>query len=85
VARWRRWLEAAVEGPDALWSPDAPEELIDELEERNLITYHMYRREGWAWMDQPPPEEDPEIGVGRRVAWRTPLHREAVRRALAEP
>jgi hypothetical protein len=45
----------------------------------------MYRREGWAWMDQPPPEEDPEIGVGRRVAWRTPLHREAVRRTLAEP
>ncbi len=85
VARWRRWLEAAVEDPDALWSPDAPEELIDELEERNLIIYHMYRREEWAWIDQPPPEKDPEIGVGRRVAWHTPLHREAVRRALAEP
>jgi hypothetical protein len=60
---WRRWLEAAVEDPDALWSPDAPEELIDELEERNLII-HMYRREEWAWIDQPPPEKDPEIGVG---------------------
>jgi hypothetical protein len=45
----------------------------------------MYRREEWAWIDQPPPEKDPEIGVGRRVAWHILLHREAVRRALAEP
>jgi hypothetical protein len=28
VARWRSWLEKAVEDPEALWSPDAPEELI---------------------------------------------------------
>jgi hypothetical protein len=36
------------------------------------------------WVDQPPPERDPELGVGRNVAWQTPIHREAVRRALRE-
>jgi len=25
-----------------------------------------------------------ELGVGKHAAWQTPLHREAVRRALAE-
>ncbi len=84
VARWRRWLELAVEDPDALWSPDAPEELIDVLEERNLIVYHMYNRDQYFWIDQPPPERDPELGIGRRVAWHTPIHREAVRKALQE-
>jgi hypothetical protein len=34
------------------------------------------------WVDEPPLEKDPEIGVGREVAWQTPLHREAVKRAL---
>ena len=84
VARWRRWLERAVEDPDALWSPDAPEGLIDVLEERNLIVYHMYNRNQYFWIDQPPPERDPELGIGRRVAWHTPIHREAVRRTLQE-
>jgi len=84
VARWRRWLELAVEDPDALWSPDAPEGLIDMLEERNLIVYHMYNRDQYFWIDQPPPERDPELGVGRRVAWHTPIHREALRKALQE-
>jgi hypothetical protein len=27
-------------------------------------------------------DKDPEIGVGRHVAWQTSLHREAVRKAL---
>jgi len=36
------------------------------------------------WIDVPPPERDPELGIGRYVAWRTPLHREAVRRAIEE-
>ncbi|GAB6944937.1 hypothetical protein JCM14467A_17190 [Vulcanisaeta sp. JCM 14467] len=34
------------------------------------------------WIDEPPPERDPELGIGRYVAWQTPLHREAVRKAL---
>jgi len=84
VARWRGWLEQAVENPDALWSPEASEELIDALEEKNLIIYNMYERDPYFWVDQPPPERDPELGVGKNVAWQTPIHREAVRRALRD-
>ena len=82
VAKWRPWLEKAVEDPDALWSPDAPRELIDELEARNLIVYFLSKRDPRFWAGEMPPERDPELGIGRRVAWQTPLHREAVRRAL---
>jgi len=84
IAKWRRWLEEAVEDPEALWSPDAPEELIKQLVEKNLIVYNMYDRDPYFWIDQPPPERDPELGIGRNVAWQTPIHREAVRRALEE-
>jgi hypothetical protein len=35
------------------------------------------------WIDT-PPEVDLEIGVGKYVAWQTPVHREAVRRTLLE-
>jgi energy-coupling factor transporter ATP-binding protein EcfA2 len=84
VARWRGWLEQAVENPDTLWSPEATEELIDALEEKNLIIYNMYDRDPYFWIDQPPPERDPELGIGKNAAWQTPLHREAVRRALEE-
>ena len=80
--RWGRWLEAAVEDPEALWEPDAPEELINELVEKNLIVYNMYDRDQFFWVDTPPPERDPELGIGKDVAWQTPIHREAVRRAL---
>jgi hypothetical protein len=31
--------------PDALWTGDVPEELVKELEARNLILYNMYYRE----------------------------------------
>jgi hypothetical protein len=84
IARWRDWLKKTIEDPEALWSPDAPEELIRQLVERNLILYNMYDRDPHFWMDQPPPERDPELGIGRDVAWQTPIHREAVRRALRE-
>jgi len=84
VEKWRRWLEETVEDPDTLWRADAPEELVGELVARNLIVYNVYDREPWLWVDQPPPEKDLELGIGKRVAWQTPLHREAVRRALAE-
>ena len=84
VARWRGWLEQAVENPDALWSPEASEELIDALEEKNPIIYNMYERDPYFWVDQPPPERDPELGIGKNAAWQTPIHREAVRKALRE-
>jgi len=82
--RWKRWLEEAVEDPEVLWAGGTPEELIRELEARNLIVYNMYDRRPSFWIDQPPPEKDPELGIGRNVAWQTPIHREAVRRALRE-
>jgi len=84
IAKWRRWLQEAVEDPETLWSPDAPEKLIKQLVEKNLIVYNMYNRDPYFWIDQPPPEKDPELGIGKNVAWQTPLHREAVRRALEE-
>jgi hypothetical protein len=51
---------------------------------KNLIVYNIYEREQIFWIDQPPPEKDPELGIGKDVAWQTPLHREAVKRALEE-
>jgi hypothetical protein len=84
TAKWRRQLEGALEDPDTLWSPDAPEELIEELVKKNLIVHHLYKREADLWIDQPPPEKDLELGIGRHAAWQTPLHREAVKRALEE-
>jgi hypothetical protein len=44
---------------------------------------HVRQRPSF-WIDQPPPERDPELGIGKNVAWQTPIHREAVRRALRE-
>jgi len=82
IARWRGWLEGAIEDPDALWRPEAPEELVNELIERNLIVYDMYLRRPELWIDDPPLGKAPELGIGENVAWQTPLHREAVRRAL---
>jgi hypothetical protein len=84
VRRWGRWLEVAVEDPETLWTGDVPEELARELEARNLIVYNMYDRDPYFWIDQPPPEKDPELGIGKNAAWQTPIHREAVRRALKE-
>jgi hypothetical protein len=82
VNRWRSILEEAVKDPDTLWRFDAVEEPVKELIERNLIVYFLRDRDPELWVDKPPPEKDPEIGIGRYVAWQTPLHREAVRKAL---
>jgi energy-coupling factor transporter ATP-binding protein EcfA2 len=84
INRWRNWLEEAVRDPDTLWAPDTPQELINELVEKNLIIYNMHSRLEYRWIDTPPPERDLELGIGRYVAWQTPLHREAVRRVLEE-
>jgi len=44
----------------------------------------MYPRKPRHWIDQPPPEKDLELGIGKKAAWHTPIHREAVRWALQE-
>ncbi|WP_101940306.1 hypothetical protein [Vulcanisaeta sp. EB80] len=84
IRKWRAWLEEAVEDPDKLWGRGAPEDLLRWLVGKNLIIYNMHYREQQFWIDEPPPERDQELGVGRYIAWQTPLHREAVRQALRE-
>ncbi|ADM28491.1 ATPase [Ignisphaera aggregans DSM 17230] len=85
LRKWGRHLEEAVADPDYLWSgPDEVESLVNELIERNLIIFHIPPRIQELWIDTPPLEKDIEIGIGRHVAWQSPLHREAVRRALEE-
>ncbi len=79
VRRWDSRLWRAVEDPDYLWEED--EELAKELTERNFVALMNARRRDM-WIDVPPPERDPELGIGRYYAWQTPLHREAVRRVL---
>jgi len=50
----------------------------------NLIVDGIAFRDQYLWIDEPPPEKDLELGIGRHIAWQTPLHREAVRKALVE-
>ena len=82
VDKWRRWLKAIIDDIDAVSNADFPSELREELIARNLIVYNLYERDPVFWIDEHPPRKDLEIGVGREVAWQTPLHREAVKRAL---
>jgi hypothetical protein len=78
--RWSRELREVVEGPDSLSREDFPEELKEELIASNLIVYDMYPREDRFWIDEPPPER---LGARDRgdVAWQSPLHREALKKA----
>jgi len=80
INKWRDWLGEAVRDPDKLWAPDAPQELVNELVEKNLIIYNIHRRLEYRWIDTPPPERDLELGIGKHVAWQTPLYREAVKK-----
>jgi len=79
----REWLRQAVEDPDTLLAREKLP-LIEKLVELNLTVDAITYRDPPLWIDQPPPQKDLEIGVGKRVAWQTPLHREAVRKALKE-
>jgi len=75
-------LTKIVEDPDYLWDkyPET-EALIGDLVEANFII-EVWNHKPYFWIDEPPPEKDPELGIGKFYAWQTPLHREAVRRAL---
>ena len=77
----KMWLLEAVEDPDTLFTRERMP-LLSRLVELNLVVDAVPERERYLWIDEPPPEKDLELGVGRHVAWQTPLHREAVRRAL---
>jgi len=82
-AEERKWLLEAVENPDTLPAKEKLP-LMQKLIELNLIISSITYRDPELWVDQPPPQKDLELGIGKYIAWQTPLHREAVRRALRE-
>lgn len=73
----KKWLIEAVKDPDTLFVRERLE-LLKRLVEINLMIDTLPERTYDEWIDQPPPERELEIGVGRYVAWQTPLYREAV-------
>ncbi|AFA39512.1 Archaeal ATPase [Pyrobaculum oguniense TE7] len=77
----RELLRRAVDDPDVLYTREGIP-LMERLADLNLIVDTLPERDPWFWAGEPPPERDPELGIGRHIAWQTPLHREAVRRAL---
>ncbi|GAB6948065.1 hypothetical protein JCM16161A_21950 [Vulcanisaeta sp. JCM 16161] len=79
----RAWLLEAVEDPDTLFTRERIP-LMDRLVELNLIIDDIPERDEYQWVDEPPPGRDLELGIGKYVAWQSPLHREAVRRTLEE-
>ena len=79
----RAWLWEAIDDPDALFTRERMG-LLGKLTELNLVINDVPERKEFLWIDQPPTERDPELGIGNYVAWQTPLHREAVRRALQD-
>jgi hypothetical protein len=84
IEKWKSWLEEAVKDPDILWRANVPDELVRELIAKNLIVHNMYDRDPWFWIDEPPLEKDLDLGIGKHIAWQTPLHREAVKRAITQ-
>jgi GTPase SAR1 family protein len=82
-AEERKWLLEAVENPDTLPAKEKLP-LMQKLIELNLIISSIIYRDLELWIDQPPPQKDLELGIGKHIAWQTPLHREAVRKALQE-
>ena len=79
----KAWLLEAVENPDTLLTRERIP-LLEKLVQLNLIVDGITYRDPVLWVDEPPPERNLELGIGKHIAWQTPLHREAVRRALEE-
>jgi len=77
----RMWLSEAVNDPDTLFTRERIQ-LLNKLVNLNLAVDAIPGRELNRWIDEPPPEKDLELGIGRHVAWQTPLHREAIKKAL---
>jgi dephospho-CoA kinase len=79
----KRWLYEAIEDPDTLLQRDRIP-LLNKLVELNMIVNGITYRDPELWIDEPPPEKDLELGIGKYIAWQTPLHREAIKKALSE-
>ncbi|MGC9149331.1 MAG: ATP-binding protein, partial [Sulfolobales archaeon] len=58
----RRYLLEAIEDPDTLLSRERIY-LLNELVKMNLVVDNISGRENWYWIDHPPPEKDPELGI----------------------
>ena len=78
----KTWILEAIEDPDTLLTRERIP-ILEKLIQLNLAVNGITYRDQSLWIDQPPPERDPDLGVGKHIAWQTPLHREAVRRAMA--
>jgi hypothetical protein len=77
----RIWLSEAVNDPDTLFTRERIQ-LLNKLVNLNLAVDAIPGRELNRWIDEPPPEKDLELGIGRHVAWQTPLHKEAIKKTL---
>jgi len=76
-------LMEAVENPDTLLAKEKLP-MINKLIELNLIVDSITYRDLELWVDQPPPQKDLKLGIGKYIAWQTPLYKEAVKGALQE-
>jgi hypothetical protein len=79
----KMWLLEAIDNPDALLTKGGMP-LLNKLVELNMMIDAIPERDGETWIDEPPPERDLELGIGRYIAWQTPIHREAVKRAMTK-
>ena len=77
----REFLTRAIEDPDFLLRREGVS-ILDKLIDLNLIVDTIPERNPLFWAGEMPSEKEPELGIGRRVAWQTPLHREAVKKVL---
>ena len=77
----KKWLLESVEDPDTLFTRERMS-LLNKLVELNLVIDDIPWRKEYLWIDEPPLEKDLELGVGKLVAWQTPLHREAIKMTL---
>ncbi|ADM28493.1 ATPase [Ignisphaera aggregans DSM 17230] len=79
-------LKQALDDPDIIFrslKDRFAQSLLNRLIELNLVI-EIYERYEWIWIDIPPPEKYLEHGIGKFIAWQTPLHREAVKKVLKQ-
>ncbi len=63
----RELLWRAVEDPDSLLSPEGVP-LLERLIDINVLIDSITYRDPPLWIDQPPPERDLELGIGKHAA-----------------
>jgi hypothetical protein len=56
--------------------------LLNKLVELNMVVDSITYRDHLLVDRRAPPQKDLELGVGEHVAWQTPLHRDAIRKAV---